>query len=170
MSNYADSSRVDGKTIKGYKYDVYLSMKHNQEKYIRNCMLEQSKYKDRVAEVVLEGIQYGISIQPNAPKIDGKQLKKILDFWGKTRYNKYDNEEYGIAQRNLDIDKLTDVYIEIAKEQDKTCDELPFLDSIMEYPEKYVDLVIKEVIPMHGNVAKWIEKERDRIKELLETE
>ena len=31
MSNYADSSRVDGKTIKGYKYDVYLSMKHNQE-------------------------------------------------------------------------------------------------------------------------------------------
>lgn len=76
MSNYADSSRVDGNTIKGYKYDVYLSMKHNQEKYIRNCMLEQSKYKDRVAEVVLEGIQYGISIQPNAPKIDGKQLKK----------------------------------------------------------------------------------------------
>lgn len=170
IDGYIDNARADGMRIEVYKNDVKTSMTHNQEKYIRQCMLEQSKYKERVAEVVLEGIEYGLSTLSSVPKLDDKQLKKILDFWGKTRYTKYDNKEYGIAQNNLDIDKLAEIYIGIAKEQNKSCDELPFLDSIMEYPEKYVALVIKEIIPMHGNTAEWLSKEKDRIKEILATE
>lgn len=167
IEDYLEQTRAEDMTYEAFKENVDEILEKDYYNLIRRSFIERSRFHDKVADEMLWAIRNAFKELTGSVPDDNK-CRKVLDFWGKTRYKVYDCKEYKIAQHRMEISDtdLADIYYAMAQEINKTCHEFSLFDAIGKSPNKFEDIILKATICDWEATKKWMTSEKERVKEI----
>ena len=170
IEGYVEVARNEDMMIEAYTQEVLNVINSDYTNYIRQMFLECDKIQTKIKEEMTYGIRLTVT------KLTGKrptanQLEKILKFWKQSRFDKYDCPECTVKQHRLDAksDEIVMTYMNYAVAKGKTCAELSLLDAMEEFKDGFAYIIEYCIVADDRMIQKWIEGEKEQIKEFLVT-